>query len=147
MAGRRGATKPVAKKPVKKSPEKEPVSNAVEEQEPEKVLVCDETQQSEPIGEIVDQYERYTVRACRSYAKAVELVIGKIAVGSPVNQQQIQQIEAMGKHCGELASQISLFRFKPPYYGQQQSCTVVAEKKAKLAMESAHTSEIKATEE
>ncbi|MBP2646246.1 MAG: hypothetical protein H6Q75_1686 [Firmicutes bacterium] len=77
MAGRRGATKPVAKKPVKKSPEKEPVKTPVPEKEPEKVEIP-ENKQPESLKSIAEEFERHTLQACRSYAKAVDLVIGKM---------------------------------------------------------------------
>jgi len=104
---RRGTAKP----PVNKQQEKAPAI-ILEEQSEAKKVTCENNQ--EAIELIVKQYERHTLQACRSYAKAVDLVIGKIAVGSPVNQLQIQQIETVGKHCTELAYLIPYLKFKSP---------------------------------
>jgi len=104
---RRGTAKP----PVNKQQEKAPAI-IPDEQYEAKEVTCENN--SESIQSIVEQYERHTLQACRSYAKAVDLVMGKIAVGSPVNQLQIQQIEALGQHCTELAYLIPQFKFKYP---------------------------------
>jgi len=105
------ARRGTAKTPVNKQQEKVPTIIS-EEQSEEKEVTCEKKHES--IQSIVEQYERHTLEACRNYAKAVDLVMGKIAVGSPVNQLQIQQIESIGKHCIDLAYLVPQFKFKLP---------------------------------
>jgi len=104
---RRGTVKTSVNKQQEKVPTTIP-----EERSEAKEVTCEKNYES--IQSIVEQYERHTLQACRSYAKAVDLVMGKIAVGSPVNQLQIQQIEAVGKLCTDLAYLLSQFKFKSP---------------------------------
>jgi len=93
--------------------QREKVSTIITEERSEAKEVISE-KNHESIELIVEQYKLHTLQACRSYAKAVDLVMGKISVGSPVNQLQMQQIETIGKHCTELAYLIPHLKFKSP---------------------------------